>query len=209
MEHSASFRIQQTETQHNPSRKCNNCIWASFVQLVAKIPETSKVLKLKISNLSSTNFWSSFLMSQQCQTMSPHQEATASETSSLIWGLKEFTEVVGSLTRPWISLSCFKTTPSIKVHRLSLLMDCARAVSLKISTSQRTPNTIQNYSKLIDLVMRIQLTRTILIPRFSNFPRYTNINFRMCLYLVTWFLTVAVTLLCRSKGRTISSPFTN
>ena len=33
--------------------------------------------------------------------------------------------------------------------------------------------------------MRIDLTRAILMPRFSNFPRNTNINFRMCLYLVT------------------------
>ena len=36
-------------------------------------------------------------------------------TSSLIWGLKEFTEVVESPNRPWISLSCFETTPSIQV----------------------------------------------------------------------------------------------
>ena len=38
---------------------------------------TGKVLKLKNSNLSSANFWSSFLISQKCPTMSPHQEATA------------------------------------------------------------------------------------------------------------------------------------
>ena len=48
------------------------------------ISETSKVLKLKDFNLSSLNFWSSFLMSQKCPTMSPHQQATASSTSSLI-----------------------------------------------------------------------------------------------------------------------------
>ena len=36
------------------SRECNNCIWASVVQLVAKISETLKVLKLK--NLSLTKF---------------------------------------------------------------------------------------------------------------------------------------------------------
>ena len=103
---------------------------------------------------------------------------------------------------------CFETTPSIQVHRLSLLMHCARAVSLKKSTSQRTTNTIQNYSKLIYLVMRIELTRAILMPRFSNFQRNININFLMWLYLVACFLIVAVTLLCRSKSRTISSPFT-
>ena len=45
------------------------------------------------------------------------------------------------------------------------------------------------------------------MPWFSNFPRNTNINyFRMCLYLVTCFLTVAVSLLCRSKCRRIRLP---
>ena len=36
-------------------------------------------------------------------------------------------------------------------------MDYARAVSLKMSTSKRTPNTAQNSCKLIDLEMRIEL----------------------------------------------------
>ena len=67
-----------------PSRKYNNCIGASFAEFVAKISESSKVLKLKNSNLSLTNFWSSFLMSQNRPTMSPHQEAIASSTSSLM-----------------------------------------------------------------------------------------------------------------------------
>ena len=56
--------------------------------------ETSKVLKLENSNLSSTSFSTPFLTSQKCPTMSPHQEALASSTSSLIWGLKEFTTLV-------------------------------------------------------------------------------------------------------------------
>ena len=43
-------------------------------------------------------------------------------------------------------------------------MDYARAIGLKMLTLQRTPgNTLQNESKLIDLVMRIELTRTILM----------------------------------------------
>ena len=46
---------------------------------------------------------------------SPNHEAIASSTSSLIWGLKEFTEVVEFPTRPWSSLSCFETTQSIQV----------------------------------------------------------------------------------------------
>ena len=37
-------------------------------------------------------------------------------------------------------------------------MDYAWAVSLKMSTSQWTPNTEQNLSKLIDLVKRIEIT---------------------------------------------------
>ena len=57
-----------------PSRDCDNCIWASVAQLVATISETSKVLKLKNSNLSSTSFSTPFLMSKKCPTMSPHQK---------------------------------------------------------------------------------------------------------------------------------------
>ena len=91
-----------------PTRKCNNCIMGHVCTTRCQnIWETSKALKLKNSNFSSTNFSSSFLMSQKCSTMSPHQ-ATASSTSSLIWKLKEFTEVVESPTLPWSSLSCFK-----------------------------------------------------------------------------------------------------
>ena len=37
----------------------------------------------------------------------------------------------------------------------------------------------------------------------------STIYFCMCLYLVTCSLGVTVSLLCRSQGRTISSPFTN
>ena len=46
--------------------------------------------------------------------MSPQQEATASSKSFLILGLKEFTKVVESTTRPRSSLSWFETTPSIQ-----------------------------------------------------------------------------------------------
>ena len=47
--------------------------------------------------------------------MSTEQETTASSTSNLILGLKEFTKVVESPNRPRNSLSCFETTPSIQV----------------------------------------------------------------------------------------------
>ena len=96
----------------------------------------------------------------------------------------------------------------------SLLMGWALAVSLKMSTSQRTPNTVQNFKKinnykLIDLLMRIELTPANLMIPFSDFLRNSTINFLMFLYLVLCFLRVTVYLLCRSQGRAISSPITN
>ena len=57
--------------------------------------------------------------------------------------------------------------------------------------SQRTPNI------LIDLVIKIELTRAIFLPRFSNFLRNSTIDFRMFLYLITCFMRVKVSLLCR------------
>ena len=56
-----------------------------------------------------------------------------------------------------------------------------------------TPYKIKvNNSKLIDLVMRIELTQAILMSRFSNFLRNSTIHFRMFLYLVTCLLRVTV-----------------
>ena len=66
---------------------------------------------------------------QKCPTMSPHQEAIASSTSSLIWGLKEFTKVVDSPTLPWSSLSCFETTSSIRVQKTNNYKHCACIIS--------------------------------------------------------------------------------
>ena len=57
-----------------------------------------------------------------------------------------------------------------------------------------------NNSKLIDLVIRIALTRVILMLWFSNFQRKSIINFRMFLYLETYFLRVTVSLLCRLQA---------
>ena len=58
--------------------------------------------------------------------------------------------------------------------------------------------------------MRIELAREILMPRDSNLLGNSTIGFRMCLYLVTYFLYgshgfVAVPV----KSSTISSPLTN
>ena len=54
-----------------------------------------------------------------------------------------------------------------------------------------------NNCKLIDLVIRIQLTRAILMILFSNFLINSFIHIRMFLYLETYFLRVTVSLLCR------------
>ena len=56
-------------------------------------------------------------MSPKLPTMSTQQGATASLTSYLILGLKEFIKVVESMTWPWSMLSCFETTPSIQVSK--------------------------------------------------------------------------------------------
>ena len=81
MEQSALFSIQQTETQHNPFKKCTVFGPCLYNSLQKNIWETSKVLKLKIFNLSSTKFWSSLLMSPKCSIMTPQQQATVSSTN--------------------------------------------------------------------------------------------------------------------------------
>ena len=48
---------------------------------------------------------------------------------------------------------------------------------------------------MIDLVVKIELTRAILMPRFSNFLRNSTIYFCMFLYLKTCFVRVTVSLL--------------
>ena len=99
--------VIQYPTNRNPAQSLQeNLIPVFGPRLYNSLPkylrdiESVKTEKFKYS----TNFWSSFLMSQKCPTMSPHQEATASSTRSLIWGLKEFTEVVESPTPPWTRL---------------------------------------------------------------------------------------------------------
>ena len=117
MEHSALFSIQQRDTQHNSFKKCNNCIWASFEQLVAKISERHrKCKKLKNSNLSSTNFWSSFLISQKFLT----SYVTTSGSNSI---LDQLTHMgAQGIYQCWslrlghgaVFFSCFEITPSIQ-----------------------------------------------------------------------------------------------
>ena len=49
--------------------------------------------------------------------------------------------------------------------------------------------TVQNSGKLIDLLMGIQLTRAIVMPRLSDFLTNSTIRFRMFLCFITCFLT--------------------
>ena len=75
-----------------------------------------------------------------------------------------------------------------KTRRINLIIDfsinglCTE--NLPVTTD---PNTVQNYSKLIDLVIRIELTRAILMPRSSNFLRNFIIYFRMFLFYGNMF----------------------
>ena len=65
--------------------------------------------------------------------------------------------------------------------------------------SQRTPTPYKikvKKCKLIDLVIRIELTQTILMWRFSNFFRNSIFHFLMFSYLEPCFLRFAVSLLC-------------
>ena len=45
-----------------------------------------------------------------------------------------------------------------------------------LSLTQRTPTPYKNKSKLMDLVMRIELTRVILMPRLSDFNSGGNMG---------------------------------
>ena len=61
-------------------------------------------------------------------------------------------------------------------------------------------NTVQNWSKLIDYVIINALTRAILLSWLSNFLRNSIIYLCMFLFLVTFFLRVTVSLLCRLQA---------
>ena len=61
--------------------------------------------------------------------------------------------------------------------------------------SQPTPTSYNkrlNNCKLINFVIRIEINRSILMPRATNFRRNSIIHFRMFLYLVTCFFRVTV-----------------
>ena len=157
-----------------PSRECSNCILGlGCTTLCQNIWETSKVLKLKSSNLSSISFYSSFLISQKCPTMSLHQEAIASSTSSFIWGLKEFTTMVESPSRPWSSLSCFEATPSIQVRYSNETLTLRKHVTKYKNMHKMMVEflkKIENRDFKIALVNSIRVTKSINL-LYCNFLR--------------------------------------
>ena len=77
-------------------------------------------------------------------------------------------------------------------YLLSHRLFCKWSIHRKSPSITTNPNTVQNESKLIDLVMWIELTRAILMPRFLNFVRNSTILFA-CFYI--WY-TWAIALLC-------------
>ena len=80
-------------------------------------------------------------------------------------------------------------------------MDWARKITFDHNGHQHRIYKIKvNNCKLTDFVIRIELTRAILMQRFSNFQRNSTIHFCMFLYLVTYFRGVTVSLLCRLQA---------
>ena len=71
-----------------------------------------------------------------------------------------------------------------------MLMDCALTIALFIT---KVLITVRNESKLIELVMRIELSRAIVLPRLSNLLKNSTVHFRTILYLVACFLRVIST----------------
>ena len=71
-------------------------------------------------------------MSPECPTMSHQQEATASSTSNLILGLKEFTKVVESTT-----------------HLAASKPQAALAASKPLQESKHVRTVVQNHALMI------------------------------------------------------------
>ena len=99
------------------------------VNLLSKYMWGFESVKTEKSNLSSTNFLTPFLTIQKFPTMSLHQEALkqwhprpAAQLTLQAQGIYHSHTVVESPTLPWISLSCFKATPSILYQSVMLLL---------------------------------------------------------------------------------------
>ena len=87
------------------------------------------------------------------------------------------------------------------LHNIDLSINGLSTKNQLLSQWTKTPYKIKvNNCIVIDLVIRIELTRLILMPGFSSFLRNSIIHFRMFLYLKTFFLRVTVSLLCRLQA---------
>ena len=115
MEHSVLFCNQQTETQHITARKCNNVFGPRLYNSLPKYLRDIESVKTEKFKFEIDKFLELIPVEPQIPIYITVEEETASSNSYLIFGLKEFTKVVESLTLPRISLSCFETTPSIQV----------------------------------------------------------------------------------------------
>ena len=78
-----------------------------------------------------------------------------------------------------------------------------------MSTSQQTPNTVQNQIILIHLVMRIELTQAILIPQIVKFSEKFDHPFSHVFKFGNIFPECHGSVDVPVTGRTISSPFTS
>ena len=97
------------------------------------------------------------------------------------------------------------TLPGHPKHNINLTIDFSTGGLRKENRlrSQRTPTTNKmkvSNCELIDLVIRIEFTRLVLVAGFSNFLKNSIIHFRMILYLETCFLRVKVSMLCRLQA---------
>ena len=108
---------QKPSTFH--SRKCNKCIWALVIQLIAKISASCQnILTQNVFKLKNSNKLDKFLELFPDEPKMPNY-VTAAGSNSILGqlshlGLKGFTKVVESLTRPHSSLSCFYPKEDIK-----------------------------------------------------------------------------------------------
>ena len=94
-----------------------------------------------------------------------------------------------------VHIQCNQIIMNIVDHRLLYKL----IVHGKLTFIITGRNSVRNWSKLTDFVMRIELTWAILSPRLAGFQTNMTIHFRQFLYLITCYLRITVSLLCWSQ----------
>ena len=85
MKHSALFSIQQTEAHAQSLQEYAITVFGPrLYNSLPKYLRHIESVRTKILKYENDKFLELILMSQKCPTMSPHQEAVTSSTSSLI-----------------------------------------------------------------------------------------------------------------------------